>query len=372
MKGKTVTFSAERVRSNICLARLLILGYTHANFLRLRNSGPLCAFPKFRTMHIPDGFLDTKTATATAVLSVVGLGSSLRYASRHLPPRRIPLIGLAAAFIFVAQMINFPVASGTSGHLLGATLAAVLLGPAAAVLVMSTVVIVQALLFADGGILALGANVFNIAIVGPLCGYGIYRLIHTIFRGDFGRLVSVGVASWFSTVVAAIFCAGELAWSGTAAWNAVFPAMAGIHMVTGLFEASITMIVIASITRARPELLNDNIPSATGRERTTGFVLAAILLIGVLLLVTPHASELPDGLEKVASTLGFEHQAIQNQGVAAPMADYVVSGTGSTTIAVLLAGLVGAIAVLALSSLLARILLPRANASPLQNSGEGT
>lgn len=326
------------------------------------------------SMHIPDGFLDTKTAAATAALSVIGLGTSLRHASRHLPPRRIPLIGLAAAFIFVAQMINFPVASGTSGHLLGATLAAVLLGPAAAVLVMSTVVIVQALLFADGGILALGANIFNMAIVGPLCGFGVYRLVHIVFRGEYGRLVAVGVASWFSMVVAAIFCAGELAWSGTVAWSAVFPAMAGVHMITGLFEASVTMIVIASIARARPELLNDNIPSATGRERTTGFVLVALLLIGVLLLVTPHASELPDGLEKVASTLGFDHQAIPNQAVPAPMENYVAPGTESPTMAVLLAGLVGAIAVLALSTLLARVLLPRAKTAPFlppRNSKEG-
>ncbi len=310
-------------------------------------------------MHIPDGFLDAKTAGATAVFSFVGLGTSLRYASRYLPPRKVPLIGLAAAFIFVAQMLNFPVASGTSGHLLGATLAAVILGPAAAIIVMSTVLIAQALLFADGGILALGANVFNMAIVAPLCGYGVYRLMRVVFRGEFGRLVAVGVASWFSTVAAAIFCAGELAWSGTVAWNAALPAMAGVHMATGLGEATITMLVIASVARARPELLNDSVLPATAREHSTGVVLVALLVIGLLLLVTPHASELPDGFEKVASTLGFEHRALPSPTVAAPLADYKIPGAESTATATAVAGLIGAIAVLALSSVLARVLVPR-------------
>lgn len=167
-------------------------------------------------MHIPDGFLDAKTAIATGVFSVTGLGAALRQAGKHLQSRKIPLIGLSAAFIFVAQMLNFPVASGTSGHLLGSTFAAVLLGPSAAIIVMSSVLIVQSLIFADGGILALGANIFNMAIVAPLCGYGIYRALRLLLHGQQGQLVAVGFASWCATVVAAIFCAGELAWSGTA------------------------------------------------------------------------------------------------------------------------------------------------------------
>lgn len=315
-------------------------------------------------MHIPDGFLDAKTAGATAAFSLIGLGTSLRHASRYLPARKIPLIGLAAAFVFVAQMLNFPVASGTSGHLLGATLAAVMLGPAAAIIVMSTVLIVQALLFADGGILSLGANIFNMAVVGPLTGYGSYRLMRVVFRGEYGRLVAVGVASWFSTVVAAIFCAGELAWSGTVAWNAAFPAMAAVHMATGLGEATITMLVIASIARARPELLNDSIPPATVRERSAGFVLVALLIIGLLLLVAPHASELPDGLEKVASSLGFEHRTLTNPNIPAPLEDYKLPGTESASTATIIAGLIGAVAVLALSLLLARVLIPRTRNVP--------
>src|SRR5512143_666441 len=126
-------------------------------------------------MHIPDGFLDAKTAIATGGLALAGLGVALRQARLSLPPRRVPLLGLAAAFVFAAQMLNFPVAGGTSGHLVGGVLACVLLGPSAAVLALTSVLIVQCLLFADGGVLALGANVFNMAIVGSVAGYGIYR-----------------------------------------------------------------------------------------------------------------------------------------------------------------------------------------------------
>ena len=124
-------------------------------------------------MHVPDGFLDARTLAATAGLAVVGLGLALREVRRNLPPRRVPLIGLAAAFVFAAQMLNFPVAAGTSGHLIGAALAAVLLGPAAAIVAMTAVLLLQALMFADGGITALGANVLNLAVIAPLAAHGV-------------------------------------------------------------------------------------------------------------------------------------------------------------------------------------------------------
>jgi cobalt/nickel transport system permease protein len=317
-------------------------------------------------MHIPDGFLDAKTAITTAAFSFAGLTTSLRRVARHVPPRSVPLFGLAAAFIFVAQMLNFPVASGTSGHVLGATLAAILLGPSAAVIVLSSVLVVQALLFADGGILSLGANIFNMAIVAPLCGYGVYRGLRVVFHSEYGRLVSVGVASWFSTVIAAVFCAGELAWSGTVAWQAAFPAMAGVHMVTGLGEAAITILVIASIANTRPELLNDSIHQ--DRRGSPGFALVALVVIGLLLLVAPHASDLPDGLEKVTSTLGFEHKAISDAPAASPLKDYELPGE-SAAFGTVVAGLIGTIAVFSLSSLLAKVLVPRRRESaPLSRS----
>ena len=313
-------------------------------------------------MHIPDGFLDAKTAIATGMFSITGLGAALRRAGSHIQPRKIPLIGLAAAFIFVAQMLNFPVASGTSGHLLGSTLAAVLLGPSAAIIVMSSVLIVQALIFADGGILALGANVFNMAIVAPLCGYAIYRVLHSLLPGAQGRLVAVGFASWSATVVAAIFCAGELAWSGTANWRAAFPAMAGVHMLTGLGEAVITMLVIAAIGKTRPELLDDEQASTEGTPTT--LVYFALIVIGLLLLVAPHGSKLPDGLEQVATALGFDKQASDRSVLSSPFKDYKLPGTESASTATLIAGAIGALAVFALSFVVARVLIPRVQSKP--------
>jgi cobalt/nickel transport system permease protein len=292
------------------------------------------------------------------VFSATGLGAALRHAGRHLKSKKIPLIGLAAAFIFVAQMLNFPVASGTSGHLLGATFAAVLLGPSASVIVMSSVLIVQSLIFADGGILALGANIFNMAIVAPLSGYGAYRVIRIVLRGEQGQLVAAGFAAWCSTVLAAVCCAGELASSGTVAWGNAFPAMAGIHMLTGIGEAAITMLVVAAIARTRPELLKDSDEMSSGVLPTT-FVYVAIIVIGILLLVAPHASALPDGLQSVASQFGFEHKADATSVLSSPLNQYQIPGIQSSSMTVLTAGGIGAGAVFALSFLLARILVSK-------------
>ena len=310
-------------------------------------------------MHIPDGFLDAKTALATGLFSITGLGTSLRQLGSRLQSRRIPLIGLAGAFIFVAQMLNFPVASGTSGHLLGSTLAAVLFGPSAAVIVMSCVLIVQAFIFADGGILALGANIFNMAIVAPLCGYAMYKGLRSFLTGDQGRLVAVGVASWVSTVVASVFCAGELAWSGTANWNAALPAMAGVHMLTGIGEAAITMLVVAAISRTRPELLNETPETVTLEKSAASVVYVALVIIGLLLLVAPHASKLPDGLEQVASSLGFGSKASVETVLPAPFKEYSLPWLGSSATATVVSGLVGAVAVFIFSFLFARVLAPK-------------
>jgi cobalt/nickel transport system permease protein len=314
-------------------------------------------------MHIPDGFLDVKTAVATGLLSASGLGAALRHAARHLKPKVIPLIGLTAAFIFVAQMLNFPVAGGTSGHLLGSTFAAVLLGPSAAIIVMSSVIIIQSFIFADGGILALGANVFNMAIIAPLVGYGAYRTLRLVLHGEQGQLVSVGFSAWFSTVIAAVFCAGELAWSGTAEWKSVFPAMAGVHMLTGLGEAAITMLVLAAIGRARPELISDEKVMAP-RGKFTTIVYGALIVIGLLLLVAPHASTLPDGLERVAISLGFEHKSVSQPILSAPMSEYQIPGIRPGSTAMVLAGAIGALIVFALSLLFSRVLIRRPQSGP--------
>ena len=308
-------------------------------------------------MHIPDGFIDAKTAIAASVLSAAGLGAALHHAKRRMPRKKVPLMGLAAAFVFAAQMLNFPVAAGTSGHLIGAVLAGVLLGPSAAVIVMTAVLVVQCLLFADGGISALGANIFNMAIMGSLGGYGVYAALRRMFGGARGRIMAVAFASWFSTVIASVCCAGELAWSGTAAWSAAFPAMAGAHMLIGLGEGVITALVVVAVDQAGLEVYAEDRAQA-GERYGQLMVFGSLIALGLALFVSPFASAWPDGLEKAAAALGFEHKAVAQPILASPLADYRIPGLASASVATALAGAAGTAVVFLLSWLLARLLVP--------------
>ena len=308
-------------------------------------------------MHIPDGFIDAKTAIATAALSAAGLGTALRQARRRMPRKNVPLMGLAAAFIFAAQMLNFPVGAGTSGHLIGAVLAAVLLGPTAAVIVMTAVLSVQCLLFADGGVSALGANIFNMAIIGSIGGYAVYAAVHRIFGGGRGRLMAAAFASWCSAVLASICCAGELAWSGTVPWGTGFPAMAGMHMIIGLGEALITAMVIAAVDRAGFPNREDDRSAPVGNPGEI-LVFGSLIALGLALFVSPFACPWPDGLEKVAAMLGFEKKAAVQPVLAAPLAAYRIPGAASASAATALAGAVGTVAAFLLSLSLARALSP--------------
>jgi len=168
----------------------------------------------------------------------------------------VPLLGVAGAFLFAAQMLNFPVAGGTSGHLLGALLACLLLGPLPGTLVMGVVLGIQCLLFADGGITALGSNFFNMAIVGGLGGMAVFSSLRAVLPGSRGGVLSaVGGAAWASVLLGAAACALELALSGTAPLPVVLPAMLGVHAVIGAGEALITIAVVAAILNTRPDLL---------------------------------------------------------------------------------------------------------------------
>jgi cobalt/nickel transport system permease protein len=303
-------------------------------------------------VHIPDGFIDTKIALTSGLISIAAVTMAVRKVRASVPPRAIPMMGLSAAFVFAAQMLNFPVAAGTSGHLLGAVLCAVLLGPYAAVLVMTAVLVVQSLLFADGGLLALGANIFNLALVAPLVGYWIYRLIRRLFTGHRGMLASAAFAAWCSTVVAAISCAGQLAWSGTAPWGAVFPAMTTVHMLIGLGEGLITALVLAAISRVRPDLLTG---SDGGPLSRFSVPIALAIVLGLAIFVSPFASSWPDGLDMAARAIGFDHRATTFAG---PMADYRIPGVGSPAAATALAAGIGTIVAFLLALLLAKILVP--------------
>ncbi len=310
-------------------------------------------------MHIPDGFIDAKTALATGALATAGLGLALASVRRCVPPRRMPLIGLAAAFVFAAQMLNFPVAGGTSGHLIGAVLATVLLGPSAAIVVMSSVVILQCFMFTDGGLTALGANLFNMALLAPVVGYAIYTLVRRL-AGDSlrSRLLATAFASWCATVAAAIACAGELALSGTVAWAAAFPAMTAVHMLIGLGEALLTTLVVAAVVRVRPELLPES-GRTEFQPRYRDVVLGGLLVcLGLAIFVAPFACPWPDGLEKVAAALGFENKAT-TPVLASPLADYAVPGIPSVVLSTVIAGCAGTLIAFVLAYVLARLLTPR-------------
>lgn len=207
-------------------------------------------------MHIPDGFLTTEVALACAVPAAVCVGVGLRRANVELDERRVPLLGVTAAFVFAAQMLNFPVAGGTSGHFLGAGLAAVLLGPWLACLVMAVVIGVQAFVFADGGITALGANVLNMGVVGALLVGGLmYGARRVVGRGRSQLLAIAGGGAWSAVMAGASATSLELAISGTAPLGTVLPAMLGVHALIGIGEAVVTVAAVSAVLATRPDLI---------------------------------------------------------------------------------------------------------------------
>ncbi|MGB9804598.1 energy-coupling factor ABC transporter permease [Desulfofundulus sp.] len=200
-------------------------------------------------MHIPDGFLAPQVWLSTSAVSAGALAGALAQTRKTLEERQVPLLGVMGAFIFAAQMVNFPVAGGTSGHLLGAALAAVLLGPWNAMLIMTAVLVIQMLFFYDGGLTALGANVLNMAVIAPWVAYGTYRLVAGLLRGNASRAVAVSLASWVSVMAAALACSLELALSGTVPLRIVLPVMMGWHALIGIGEALITTAAVAFVFR---------------------------------------------------------------------------------------------------------------------------
>lgn len=315
-------------------------------------------------MHLPDGFIDGKTAVTAAGLSLVGVGLALRQVRSELPPRRVPLLGLAAAFLFAAQMVNFPVVSGTSGHLVGGVLVAALLGPSAAVVVMTAVLIVQCFLFADGGVLALGANVFNMGILGAAGGYAVYRLVRGWLPGQRGQVTAIAFAGWSSVVLAAIGCAGQLAWSGTVNWSVAFTAMTGTHMLIGLGEGLISALAFLAIQRTRPELTLEGRGQEEPKRLGELILFGLLAVLGLAVFVAPFACPWPDGLEAVAAKIGFEHAAVKPL-LAAPAPDYQVPGIGWAAAATAVAGSAGSLVVFVLALTLGRVLVRERKDTPV-------
>jgi cobalamin biosynthesis protein CbiM len=209
-------------------------------------------------MHIPDGFIDLKTSATVAAAGVVGVAAALRGAKQQLTEKSAPLAGLTAVYVFAVQMLNFPVAAGTSGHLLGGALAAVLVGPYAATLAITVVLMIQAFLFADGGLTALGLNIFNMSIIGVWIGYGVFLLVRKIMPKKKASIaVASAIAGLVSVPAAAAGFVLEYAVGATATYetSAVLVGMIGTHILIGIGEAIITFLTVSAVLASRSDLV---------------------------------------------------------------------------------------------------------------------
>lgn len=306
--------------------------------------------PSSAPMHIPDGFLSMGVSLVCWALAVAGVGVALWRSREALGERQVPLMGVLAAFIFAAQMLNFTVAGGTSGHLIGGALAAILLGPWAGILTMTTVVAIQALLFQDGGLLVMGANILNMGIISTVVGYGVYRGATALARGQrWGLFVGGFAAAWASVVVAAVATAVQLAFSGTSPLGVALPAMAGVHVLIGVGEGLITVGALAFVAAARRDLL-EPAGAATGGLR---WAAAGLVLALAVTLLAPLASPHPDGLERVAEDKGFIEVAQDAPYEIIP--DYVLPGVPNEALATIAAGLVGTLIVAGVAFAVARL-----------------
>ncbi|MFJ5276953.1 energy-coupling factor ABC transporter permease [Streptomyces parvulus] len=321
-------------------------------------------------MHVPDGFINAPTSAVTGVVAAGAVAVSLRGARRELDERTAPLAGLVAAFIFAVQMLNFPVAAGTSGHLLGGALAAILVGPYTGVLCVSVVLLMQGILFADGGLTALGVNITDMAIVTTVVAYALFRgLVKVLPR----TRRSVTVASFVAALVsvpAAALAFTLLYWIGGTtdiAIGKVATAMIGVHVLIGIGEAAITALTVGAVIAVRPDLVYgarglgqrlklrvngelvdapdtpDAVPAPAPAARShrklwiTGLV-TSLVLAG---FVSFYASANPDGLEKVAADKGIDAKAEEHANADSPLADYGVEDIANARVSGGLAGVIG-------------------------------
>jgi len=292
-------------------------------------------------LHIPDNFLSLFIAILFWGITASAVGMAISKTNKSLGEKQIPLMGVMAAFIFAAQMLNFPVAGGTSGHFLGGALAAIVLGPWAAILVMTAVIAVQGLLFQDGGLVVMGANIFNMGVLTAVISFGLYRSVIGKSKGL--RLAVAGIGAWLSTIAAALVTSLQLWLSGTSQLQIVLLPMLGVHVLIGIGEAIITVAALAFLERTRPDLLNEK---ATSEKGGRGWVVGGVLVSLVAVLLSPLASSNPDGLERVAEDMGFLHL-----GQSAPfqiLPDYTVPFLGQTPLSTIVAGAVGTLVLLGL------------------------
>ncbi|MEU9296815.1 energy-coupling factor ABC transporter permease [Streptomyces sp. NPDC048266] len=330
-------------------------------------------------MHVPDGFINAPVSVAAGVVAAGAVAVSLRGARRELDDghgaeRTAPLAGLVAAFIFAVQMLNFPVAAGTSGHLLGGALAAILVGPWTGVLCIAVVLLMQGILFADGGLTALGVNITVMGVVTVVVAYALFRgLVLVLPRTRASVTAASFVAALVSVPASAAAFTLLYAIGGTTEVpvTKVLTAMVGVHVLIGIGEAAITMLTVGAVIAVRPDLvygargltaplklrvdgeLVDAAPAATPatggspKKLWIGGVVTALVLAG---FVSFYASASPDGLEKVAADKGFDAKAEDHAAAGSPLADYGVKGIEAPRLSGGLAGVIGVGATLAVGT----------------------
>ena len=283
-------------------------------------------------MHIPNQMIDGTVCPVTATISIVGIAAAVYFAHKSKQKPTATKFAAIAAFIFAAQMINFPILSGTSGHLIGATLATALLGGSFGILAMAIVLSIQALFFADGGLAVLGANILNMAIIGSFAGI----IANKYFPKNY---LILGVAAWMSVVMASLACSIELALAGTISFSAVIPSMIGIRAIIGLGEVAITLAVYSVFAS---EILTNS------KKISFGIPLLSAGAIGLLL--SPFASSYPDGLEWVAAKYNILHESAPT--FVSIMPDYSIPFLENSTG---LAGLLGVAIIFLLSWMLVKV-----------------
>ncbi|MEV0965338.1 energy-coupling factor ABC transporter permease [Streptomyces sp. NPDC049910] len=335
-------------------------------------------------MHVPDGFIDLPVSAAAGVAAAAAVAVSLRGARRELGgtthvggyggERTAPLAGLVAAFIFAVQMLNFPVAAGTSGHLLGGALAAILVGPYTGVLCISVVLLLQAVLFADGGLTALGVNILVMGVVTTVVAYTLFRaLVRVLPRKRRSVTVATFLAALVSVPASAIAFTLLYAIGGTTdvPVGTVLGAMTGVHILIGVGEAVITALTVGTVLAVRPDLVHgarglsaplklrvdgelvdaspDTPPTPAASPRP---VLLAGLVISLVLagFVSFYASADPDGLERVAADKGIDTKVEDHAAAESPLADYGIRGFDNARVSGGLAGAVGVGATLAVGT----------------------
>ena len=286
-------------------------------------------------------------AAACWLIILAVLAYALRATQRSLDERLIPMAGIMGAFIFAAQMINFPVAGGTSGHFIGAALAFIVLGPWLGLLTMTAVIALQALLFQDGGLVVMGANILVMGIVPGFVGYQLYRF--GVGRSRPVHTAVTGSAAWLSIMAAALVTTLLLAFSGTTSLRVALPFMLGVHALIGAGEALITIAALAFIARTRPTLLQ------TGQENGRGsWAIIGLIIALLIVLLAPFASGHPDGLEWTAGLIGFGDSAQDAPFQLLP--DYTIPFLGETGLSTILAGIVGVLVVAAVMISLTKLL----------------